>query len=257
VLLIYMNAGLGFEMSYFPLMDFKERSDQVRTLIADDEKRAIYDRTIAAIDPALIRKLQEKYQNQLADFDPIGIFKYADFPFWIERNVALAQRLKLERLPSFRLLDIGMGAGHFAAVAHALGHEVVGTDISVPLYDDFAEALQLDRRIVPVVRGESYPDLGGKFDRIIIVWQVFDQLREHSDGTRDYWSADDWAFFLGDLAARHARSGAVLHLELNPHIQKGEGIFDQPLLDYCAARGGDMALADNGIVDIPAVRLLV
>ncbi len=245
-------------MIYFPLMDFHERAAEVRReWLNQPQALEIYDRTIASIDPAHVRVLQDKYRTELTDFHPHGIYKYADLPFWIARNVALSQRLGLDTAPPLRLLDIGMGAGHFAAVAQGLGHHVTGTDIAVPLYDDIATAFDLDRRIAPVTLGMPHPQVGGPFDRITIIWQVFDYIRHRPDGDRDYWTVADWEFLLRDLASNHARPDAVIHLELNRHILgDGTEYYDQALLDFVAAHGGDMTMRDLGIVDLPASGLL-
>jgi SAM-dependent methyltransferase len=243
-------------MSYFPLQDFLKRAMDVRATVAEGPAREIYDRTIASVDPQKVKALQKKYRKSLLDFDPIGVFKYADLPFWIARNVALAQRLGLDNAPPMRLLDIGMGAGHFAAVAQGLGHQVTGTDIAVPLYDDIAAALSLDRRILPVVRGAVHPNVGGPFDRVAIIWQVFDYIRTFGDGLREYWPLADWQTLIGDLAKNHVHPNGLIHLELNPHIQGNDSFYDQDLLDFCAEHGADMTLRDLGIVDLPVAGLL-
>ncbi len=243
-------------MSYFPLQNFLKRAKDVRSTLPEGQAYEIYDRTIASVDPDKVKALQKKYRKELLDFDPIGVFKYADLPFWIARNVALAQRLGLDKGKPLKILDIGMGAGHFAAVAQGLGHQVTGTDIAVPLYDDIAKALTLDRRIMPVVRGATHPDVGGSFDRVTIVWQVFDYVRTFEDDTREYWPLSDWEILLGDLANKHVQPNGLIHLELNPHIQGNDSYFDQDLLDFCAEHGGDMTLRDLGIVDLPVAGLL-
>lgn len=240
-------------MTYFPLKDVAERAREVRETVTGDALPA-YDRMIASLDPARVAALQDKYREELQDFDPIGIYKYADLPFWLARSIMLARRLGLDTAPPCRILDIGMGPGHLAAVAQALGHRVTGTDISVPFYDDVADALGVDRRIAPVERGKPHPDVGGPFDRILIVWQVFDYIREYPDGSRDYWPVEDWALLLRDLARNHAAADGTIHLELNPHLQAGKSIFDAPLMDFCEDHGATVDRA-FGIVDLPVAGL--
>jgi SAM-dependent methyltransferase len=243
-------------MSYFPLQNFLKRAKDVRATLYEGQSYDIYDRTIASVDPDKVKVLQKKYRKDLLDFDPIGVFKYADLPFWIGHKVALAQRLGLDKSKPLKILDIGMGAGHFAAVAQGLGHQVTGTDISVPLYDDIAAALNLDRRILPVAQGAAHPDVGGPFDRVTIIWQVFDYVRTFEDDTREYWPLSDWELLLCDLAKNHVHPNGLIHLELNPHIQGNDSYFDQDLLDFCAEHGADMTLRDLGIVDLPVAGLL-
>ncbi|MFM2100837.1 MAG: hypothetical protein RLZZ366_2376 [Pseudomonadota bacterium] len=243
-------------MTNQPLESYIKRAKAVREAWVAEVGRSIYDQAIASIDPKKVRVLQKKYRSELVDFDPVGIYKYADLPYWIARNVALAKRLGLDGAAPLRILDIGMGAGHFAAVAQGLGHSVTGTDISVPLYNDIAAAFEVDRRIIPVVQGQPYPDVGGPFDRITIIWQVFDYIRSYPDGSRDYWPVADWILLLRDLAKNHSAPNAIIHLELNLHIQGNDSFYDQDLLDFCAEHGADMTLRDLGIVDLPVAGLL-
>ncbi len=242
-------------MMFFPLTDFQVRAGEMRLTLPKGDAQEIYDLTIDTIDRSRVRAMQDKYRDHLIEFDPNGIYKYADLPYWVARNVELARRLKLDMAPPLRILDIGMGAGHFAAVAQALGHRVVGTDIPVPLYDDIALALDLDRRIAPVVARQPYPPLDGPFDRIMIIWQVFDYIRSYPDGSRDYWPVADWEFLLRDLAVNHALPEGIIHLELNCHYQGSDVFYDQDLLGFCVKHGGDVSQSDLGIVDLPVAGL--
>ncbi|MDQ2860623.1 MAG: class I SAM-dependent methyltransferase [Pseudomonadota bacterium] len=225
-------------MTYKPLDDYRERVEEIaKTLESNPQTLAIYRRVTDAVDPERVRHLQDKYAAQLADFDPIGIYKYADLPFWIGHKVTSARELGLDACAPKTILDIGMGAGHFAAVCQALGHTVVGTDISVPLYDDICEALQLDRRIEPTRHRTPLPDLGTKFDLVTTIWQVFHVLAYHPNGDRDHWSTEDWRFFLDDLARRHMRYPGAIYLHLNPNIGSEGQAFDAALLEWSRQRG--------------------
>ena len=243
-------------MTYFPLVSFLERAAEVRPTLGEGNEAAlaIYDKVIASVDRDAIVALQEKYRDRLVDFDPVGIYKYADVPFWVARFVTLAQRLGFDRMPPVSLLDIGTGSGHFLAVAQALGHRPIGTDIDVPVYGDIARALGVDRRIAPVVRGKPYPDVGGPFDRVTIFWQVFDYIRSYPDGSRDYWSLDDWKLLMTDIARNHCAPDGQIHMELNVNYQFDRGAFNEPLMAFCEDSG---ATVDRqlGYVDLPAAGL--
>ena len=129
-----------FDLAYKPLDDYRARVEEVaKTLASTPEALAIFRKVADRVDPDRVVALQQKYAAELVDFDPIGLFKYADLPFWLADKVNVVRQLGLDRCEPRAILDIGMGAGHFAAVCQALGHTVVGTDIQVPLYDDICE----------------------------------------------------------------------------------------------------------------------
>ena len=225
-------------VTFKPLSDFRERAAEVGVAFAADPQTAeIYWRVIDAIDPGRVAGLQEKYRAELTDFHPAGEFKYADLPYWIAHKAVYVREIGLDRGPPRTILDIGMGAGHFAAVCQALGHTVVGTDIAVPVYDDICAALSVDRRIEPTKRREPLPGLGVKFDFVTVIWQVFHIVSYLPDGNREHWSTDDWRFFLKDIIEHHMRFPGVIFIELNANKNaKGES-FDASLMEWSLERG--------------------
>lgn len=228
-------------MAYEPLVDYRTRVDEVaKTLEHDTEAHAIFRRVADRVDPAHVRALQEKYAADLVDFDPIALFKYADIPWWLADKVSLVRELGLHRCEPRRILDIGMGAGHFAAVCQSLGHTVVGTDISVPLYDDICIALDVDRRIEPTRWRTPLPSLGQKFDVVIVIWQMFHIIRYLPDGNREHWSVDDWEFFLRDLVERHMTPPGAIFLHLNKNVSAVGQAFDAPLLSWARDHGASI-----------------
>lgn len=223
---------------YRPLADYRERVEEIgKTLESNPATLALYRRVTDAIDPRRVVEIQQKYAAELIDFDPVGIFKYADLPFWIATKVVTARELGLDRGGPKTILDIGMGAGHFAAVCQALGHRVVGTDISVPLYDDICEALCVDRRIEPTRHRTPLSDLGAKFDLVTIIWQVFHILAYLPNGDRAHWSIEDWHFFFDDLARHHMRYPGVIYLHLNLNVGSTGQEYDPALFQWCRDRG--------------------
>jgi SAM-dependent methyltransferase len=239
---------------YKPHADLAERLVEVApSYAARGRKRETLERTVAAIDRDRWAALRQKYAADLSDFHPRGIFKYADLPFWIAHKVDFAYRAGLADAPPADILDIGMGGGHFGAVAQALGHRVVGTDISVPFYDDLAAMLGVERRIVPVKKGVRLPDLGRRFDRIFSIWQVFDIVRAGTDTRRAiYWTLDDWLFLLSDLLDNHLRLGGQIYLLLNQQVFPDVSHFDPELMAWAEARGAvrDAALGELVFEDL-------
>jgi hypothetical protein len=111
-----------------PAKDFRERAAEVaREAPMDGPSTEIYWRVISTIDPAEVAALQSRYAADLVDFKPSGMFKYLDLPFWIWRQVGVARQLGLDHGGPRNILDIGMGAGHFAAVLHRWRAERVGS----------------------------------------------------------------------------------------------------------------------------------
>jgi SAM-dependent methyltransferase len=224
---------------YQPLQDYRERVEEVaQTFESNPTSMALYRRVTERVDPRRVADLQHKYAEQLVDFDPIGLFKYADLPFWLADKVNTVRQLGLDKGEPRTILDIGMGAGHFAALCQALGHTVVGTDISVPLYNDICEVLQVDRRIEPTRLRTPLPDLGRKFDLVTVIWQVFHVLAYHPNGDRDHWTPEDWRFFLDDLTRHHMRYPGAIFLHLNRNVMAAGEAFDAPLLQWCKDVGG-------------------
>ncbi len=225
-------------LAYQPLDDYRERVEEIaKTLESSPESLSIYRKVADRVDPERVVALQQKYASELVEFDPIGLFKYADLPFWFADKVNTVRLLGLDRGEPKTILDIGMGAGHFAAVCQALGHNVVGTDINVPLYNDICEVLQVDRRIEPTRLRTPLPDLGVKFDLITVIWQVFHVLAYHPNGDREHWTTDDWRFFLDDLTRNHMRYPGAIFLHLNRNVGSAGEAFDAPLLQWCKDRG--------------------
>jgi predicted RNA methylase len=221
-----------------PAKDFRERAAEVaREAPMDGPSTEIYWRVISTIDPAEVAALQSRYAADLVDFKPSGMFKYLDLPFWIWRQVGVARRLGLDHGGPRNILDIGMGAGHFAAVCRSLGHTVAGTDIAVPLYDEICRLLGVDRRIEPTRLRQPLADLGLKFDLVTIVWQLFNVRTRHRDGDHEYWTTADWKFFLDDLARRHLRYPGSIWIELNTNFNSKGSANDAAFMRWSAERG--------------------
>lgn len=199
-------------------------------------QRETLHRVLQTIDPDRCATMLERRRASLADFNPTNELKYCDLPFWIAHKAALATALGLDRQPPLDILDIGMGAGHLGAVAQALGHRYLGTDITSALYDEIADVLAVERRTVPVRRGKPYPDLGRRFDLITIIWQTFDIGRE--GGERTYWPLSAWLGLLGDLTDRHLKPGGAIYLQLNSQIHPDGNRLPPELMAWAAARGG-------------------
>ena len=82
-------------------------------------------------------------------------------------------RAFLEHLPAGRAADLGSGSGWIAAQLAAMGHEVIGIDIS-------ASGVAVAQNAFPKLRfrhGSVYEDLGEQFD-IVVSSEVIEHLYE-------------------------------------------------------------------------------
>jgi len=234
--------------AYKPLADLDERTAEVVPIYATSAaRRQVLARALAAIDRQRWEEIKAKYAAELASYDEIGVFKYGDLPFWLAHKVKLAFDFGLDKRPPSTILDIGMGAGHFGAIAQAMGHRVVGTDIYEPLYEDIAALLGVDRRIVPVASMTPMPSLGERFDVATLIWQVFDRRRIRTPQGRrwEFWSLEEWLFLLRDIADNHLRPGGAIYLQLNQQPRPEGERFDPELMAWAEARGA-VRLAEMG-----------
>lgn len=234
--------------AYKPLADLDERTAEVAPIYATNAaRREVLRRALAAIDRRRWEEIKAKYADELTNYDEIGVFKYADLPFWLAHKVKLAFEFGLDRMPPSTILDIGMGAGHFGAIAQAMGHRVVGTDIYEPLYEDLSALFGVDRRIVPVVSMEPMPSLGERFDMVALIWQVFDRRRVRTPQGRrwEFWTLEEWLFLLRDLADNHVRPGGSIYLQINQQPREQGECFDPELMAWAEARGA-VRLAEMG-----------
>jgi hypothetical protein len=228
-----------------PLELFDERIRQVDDTISNPNYRAAFNKATDRIDGDEYTYLQSKWKDRLVNFDPKFIYKYFDVCFWIKDKLERAKRLNLFDRPPLRILDLGTGAGHFPAVCAALGHEVIGLDVEVPLYTDLARLMKVDRRIFRLSPRQPLPDLG-RFDVITGVAVSFDSLGRDAHFVRRYWSLEDWAYLIRHLSEDHSRYPGRLYFELNFQVLADNTLrYHQRLLEACALAGAEV-LADKG-----------
>src|SRR5665213_1458110 len=228
-----------------PLESFDQRMRQIDATISNPNYKSVFNSAINRIDGDEYAYLQLKWQDRLVNFDPKFIYKYFDVCFWIKDKLERAKRLDLFDRPPLRILDLGTGAGHFPAVCAALGHEVIGLDVEVPLYTDLARLMKVDRRIFRLSPRQPLPDLG-RFDVITGVAVSFDSLGRDAHSVRRYWSLEDWAYLIRHLTQERSRYPARLYFELNFQVLADNTLrYHQRLLEACARAGAEI-LATKG-----------
>jgi hypothetical protein len=236
-------------VTYKPLMDFTERSEEIsNTIDPKSQTLSIFTDVISRVDPKEVSNFQKKYASSLKEFASASRFKYADLPFWILDKINVAMSLDLHRCEKKSILDIGMGGGHFAMVCGVLGHKVVGTDKSVPLYDDICRIFRSDRRFISTELRRPLQDLGTKFDMIVVIGQIFNFIKPIVKGNIRYWTPDDWSFFLKDLIVNHMRYPGSIFLQLNPNIAGNGTERDKVLLQWTRDHGATADEVTNRVL---------
>jgi len=167
-------------------------------------------------------------------------YKYLDIVFWTFAKLEAAQSLGLDRAERpLRILDIGAGATHFARVCRHFGHEVVSTDIDVPVYDEIAATLGETRVIQGVWPMEALPDLGGRFDMVTAMAINFHNFVPPTP-ERMYWGMEEWAFFLNDLIGAQLNLPGRIFIQLNKEYRGDEAYFNPQVLDLCRRHGAEV-----------------
>lgn len=206
---------------------------------------------MARVDREWLEELQRRHASARQKAASDSQYKYLDVPRYVLEKLLLAYELQLESGLPRRILDIGMGAGHFPLVCRFYGHEVIGIDIENALYAEIAECLGVARAIVPVRPLEALPEFGGTFD-LITACEIKFNDKPDRDGRRDYWSLAEWRFLLDDLLTNHLRYPGTLYLQLNveqgrhPLGYKRTG-FNKELMSM-AARNGARVDRRRGVI---------
>lgn len=230
-----------------PLELLDRRINEIEDSIADPAYKKVFRMAAARIDAEEYALAQSKWRDRLVDYDPKFIYKYFDVCFWMKDKIERAKRLDLFDRPPLRILDLGTGAGHFPAVCAALGHEVIGLDVEVPLYTDLARLMKVDRRIFRLSPRQPLPDLG-RFDVITGVAVSFDSLGRDAHSVRRYWSLEDWAYLIRHLSQERSRYPGRLYFELNFQVLSDNTLrYHQRLLEACARAGAEILAAKGRI----------
>jgi hypothetical protein len=168
--------------------------------------------------------------------------KYLDCPFWIYQKLLFAQHLGLIGERAKRVLDIGMGGGHFSFVLGHFGHEATGIDIPNPIYEDICSALDVVRTTRRVRRDQPVLDSDERFDLVTAFAAQF-----FNEGGGKIWTTREWIEFLDGLISRHIHLPGRIYFRLNRMPPTSLHLVDMPKV----AREFGGSFAQQGILDIP------
>lgn len=191
-------------------LTIEEQVERIRSRIgANGYLRGLYDDILGRVNREKNRELIRRY-GATAGFD--GELKYIDCAYWLWHKLGLAIELGLDKAPPLRLLDLGTGAGHLCAVANSFGHKTLGLDVENEIYGGLCELLGVTRIIGRVDRRQPLQDLGQRFDLITALSIVFDLIPGGQ-----FWSKDDWRWFLDHLIEHHLQPSGQIFFWLNSY----------------------------------------
>ena len=236
-----------------PLAKFDFRTQQIRERVAP-ENAAIYDRIVEKIDAKRVADLQLEWSDAVHDNPLSGFAKYLDLAFWIAEKIERLRKLGINESQKLRILDLGCGAGHFLAVCDAMGHRAVGFDAPMQICSQIAMILEVERHEKLINSREPLGADWGKFDLITAFAVKFDSKGRNQKGW-EYWSIDDWQFFLDDIIINHLEMSGRIHLQLNKQLINGVRVTADEVFDYFESRGASVN-RKRGTADISAEKLL-
>jgi hypothetical protein len=184
--------------------------------------------------------------------DPADALKYLDVDQWLRTALRRAARLQLIDQPPLRIVDLGVGAGIFAAVCQHFGHTVTGVDLPVDdmpassrlVYQRMTDVFEVPVQRARIVPGEV-PPLGAAPELVTAFMITFNGHRTAAE-----WGLSEWTSFVQLVRGQLAPDGR-LHLELNPNEERfgGRRFYDAGTEAWFRSIGW---MRQPGIVTIPA-----
>jgi len=206
------------------------------------EDVALVEEIVRSMDLSRLDELGREHAEAVLA-KPASMYKYIEPVVWTHDKLKIVKQIGLHKSKPLRIWDIGAGPTHFAKICRHFGHEVVSTDIEVPVYDEIASALGERRTVSAILPGVKTPDLGGKFD---LVTAIAINFNWKSAGV--YWTLEDWKFLLRDLLDRQLRYPGRIWLSLNHEIHGDERRFNPELMDYMESLGA-VVTRERGYID--------
>jgi hypothetical protein len=198
------------------LTNFNVRAEQVRREVPMSPRvRDVFDRAIRQVDSKRVANLQQFVRRNHDIFFDEPPVKYLDLPLYLARKADWVVALDLDRRPPCRILDLGVGGGHFPFLASLHGHQPLGIDVYDDLYERILAVYAIPRIIHHITPGVALP-VTGKFDVITALQVTFNRpVGPPARGrTSIYWTFDEWRWFFGQLCSLMNFPGRIF-FELN------------------------------------------
>ena len=187
-----------------------------------------YDKGVAAVDRARVEALKAYVREnadalaRLPSSKRLALHpsKYLDLASYLKDKARWIVDLRLDVSRPLRILDLGVGGGHFPFLARAHGHAPLGLDMDVEMFGRILEAYAIPRVIHTIEPREPLP-VTGTFDLITALQMTFNRKDENERNPDEaFWSEDEWAWFLQHLSLHLAYPGRIF-LNLNRQAYPG------------------------------------
>lgn len=178
------------------------------------ERSTAKRRLLRRVEIRGVEELKGRYFPGTSKVPNEAPWKYLDLERALDINLRRAQHLGLLRKcrpqGSRSVLDLGCGSGLFLFICKTCGYDCLGLDVGdVPLYDDFAKILGIERVEARIETLRRLPRLRRSFDYITAFGTVFNR------NERGWWKEREWDYFLEDVHQLLAPGGR-LFIEPNP-----------------------------------------
>jgi hypothetical protein len=215
---IKQMIGLPKERPEFAgmLTNFGVRAEEVRREVPMSPRvRDLFDRAIRRVDRKRVADLQRFVRRNHDIFLDEPPVKYLDLPLYLALKANWVVALDLDRRPPRRILDLGVGGGHFPFLASLHSHETLGLDVYDDLYERILGVYAIPRTIHTITPGVALP-VTGKFDLVTALQVTFNRpVGPPARGrTSIYWTFDEWRWFFGQLCSLMNFPGRIF-FELN------------------------------------------
>ncbi len=198
------------------LTNFNVRAEEARREVPMSPRaRDVFDRAIRRVDRKRVADLQRFVRRNHDIFLEEPPVKYLDLPLYLARKANWVVALDLDRRPPCRILDLGVGGGHFPFLASLHGHHPLGIDVYDDLYERILAVYAIPRTIHTITPGVALP-VTGKFDLVTALQVTFNRPvgRPARGRTSVYWTFDEWRWFFGQLSSLMNFPGRIF-FELN------------------------------------------
>jgi hypothetical protein len=228
--------------------------------LSRQDGRWVSDRRIASLSRRIFDRVDSVEYNRLVDlyWHPDEIPKARENERLL---VQLALRLRLDKPPALKVLDIGGKSGTFAFICRSLGHEAWTTDLEAMLHrspnPELYRLYGVPAFALAIQPHQPIPYTGRTYDLITGFRTRFHSQYPWETGLDHeiHWDVDAWDFFLRDLALHHlSERGRIFFYLGRLQEREKEGRFPPSLRRYFESIGGEIDGVYLLLRDLAAMR---